>query len=147
MKTYLRAIVFAGWLVIPSITLAQKPTPNSVPPHVRSSAAYAEVLVRSTEVRAELESIAPDYTEGSSRMIDMRSELDILDKVVVRLSATRMADSSKLTLALGKLLVRKAALDAELARLLRSYKSEHPDVRRAARKVEIFEAAIREVLP
>lgn len=147
MKKYLRAIVFAGCLVIPSIALAQQPTPNSVPPHVRSSAAYAEVLLRTTEVRAELESIAADYAEGSSRMIDMRSELDILDKAAVRLSATRPADSSKLTLALGKLLVRKAALDAELARLLRSYKAEHQDVRRASKKVEIFEAAIREVLP
>ena len=146
MKIYLRAVILSTAFLFPALTLAQ-PAVNNVPAHVRSSAAYAEVLLRTTEVRAELESIAPDYSETSSRIVDLRSELDIMDKIAIRLSKARSTDTSKLTLALGKLLVRKAALDAELARLLRSYKDDHADVRRARRKSDIFEAAIKEVLP
>jgi hypothetical protein len=120
---------------------------QSIPVHVRSSAAYAEVLLRMTEVRAELESIAPDYSEASSRLIDLRSELEILNKAARRLSTTAPVDSAKLTLALGKLLVRKASLDADVARLLRTYKADHAEVRKVLKKVEIFEAAIKEVIP
>ena len=140
-------MVFTGFLMIPAFALAQQPASTVVPVHVRYSAAYAEVLLRTTEVRAEIESTAPDHTEASTKMIDLRSELDILERTAARLSSSRPSDSSKLTLALGKLLVRKAELDADLSRLLRKYKAEHPDVRRAARKAEIFEAAIREILP
>ena len=138
MKTYFRVAVFTAYLSISGFVLAQQPAPTTTPPHVRSSAAYAEVLLRTTEVRAEIESSAAAYTETSDKMVDLRSELDTLEKAASRLATTRPADSVRLTLALGKLIVRKAALDAELTRLLRSYRSEHPDVRPAARKVEIF---------
>jgi hypothetical protein len=47
---------------------------------------------------------------------------------------------------LGKLIVRKAALDADLSRLLRTYSKEHPETRRAQRRVDRFEAAIAEIL-
>ncbi len=120
--------------------------PNQAVGHIRSSAAYAEVLLRTAEVRAELESIAADYTEESPRIIDLRYELGALVIATEKLTAVRPADSGKLTLALGKLMVRKASLDTDLARLLRNYTAEHPDVRRARKKVEIFDATIREVL-
>jgi hypothetical protein len=146
MKIYLRATILSVLFLLPAAILAQTPS-NTIPVHIRSSPAYAELLLRTTEVRAELESIAPDYSETSSRLADLRSELQILGKATIRLSAVRAAESPKLTTALGMLLVRKAAIDTELARLLRSYKDGHPDVRRARRRSDIFEAAIKEVLP
>ena len=143
----IRLAIVLTLLSIPVFAAAQQPASVSLPAHVRSSAAYAELLLRTTEVRAELESAAADHTEASYKIIDLKYELETLEKAAVRLASVRAADSSRLSLALGKLLVRKASLDADLSRLLRSYKSEHPDVRRAVRKIEIFESAIREVLP
>ncbi len=134
-------------LALFSLTAYAQAKPGPADGHIRSSAAYAEVVLRTAEVRAELESIIADYTEESARIIDLRYELGALVKINETLTAVRPTDSGKLTLALGKLLVRKAALDTDLARLLRSYKPEHPDVRRANKKVEIFDRAIKEVLP
>ncbi len=129
------------------MTVYSQAKPNQAAGHIRSSAAYAEVLLRSAEVRAELESIAADYTVESPRMIDLRYELAALVKATEKLIAVRPADSGKLTLALGKLIVRKATLDTDLARLLRNYTTQHPDVLRARKKVEIFDAAIKDLLP
>ena len=132
--------------LVPGLVSAQQVEITGVQPHVRSSPAYAELLLRTTEVKAELESLIADYTETSPRILDLRIEIDELSKATQRLSAVRAFESGKLTLALGKLLVRKASLETDLARLLRSYKAEHPEVRRAAKKVEIFEAALKELL-
>ncbi len=146
MTAFMRLTIFSAALALFSMTVYSQAKPNGAAVHIRSSAAYAEVLLRTAEVRAELESIAADYTEESPRIIDLRYELGALVKATEKLTAVRPADAGKLTFALGKLLVRKAALDADLARLLRSYKPEHPEVRRASKKVDIFDAAIREVL-
>ncbi len=144
MNAFVRTAVLLSLFLLPICMFGQQ---TGRPAHVRSSAAYAEVLLRKTEVKAELESIAPDYSENSSRIVDLRSELEILERAVARVAAVRIADSAKLTVALGKLLVKKAAIDAELARLSKNYKAEHPEVKRATIRSDIFEAAIREVLP
>lgn len=139
-------MIFSVALAIFSASVYSQARPNQAAGHIRSSPAYAEVVLRTAEVRAELESIAADYTEESPRMIDLRYELAALVKATEKLTAVRPADSGKLTLALGKLLVRKATLDTDLARLLRNYTPEHPDARRARKKVEIFDAAIKDLL-
>ena len=113
---------------------------------IRSSAAYAEVLLRKTELQADLESFLADYTEANPKIVDLRFELAALNKSLDRIYAVKATETSKLTLALGKMLVKKAALETDLARLQRSYGKEHKDVKRAARKVEIFEASVSEVL-
>jgi uncharacterized protein involved in exopolysaccharide biosynthesis len=113
---------------------------------IRSSPAYAEVLLRSTELQAELESLLVDYTEDYPRIKEIRTELAALKSETARLTAVKPADAGKLTLALGRLIVRKVEFAAALARLREQYKDEHPDVKRAQKKVEIFEAAIKEIL-
>lgn len=137
-------IAFFLILSLPVFVSAQGQRPSDA---IRSSPAYAEILLRSTELKAELESISADYTETSFRVMDLRLELDSLNKATIRILAVRPADAGKLTLALGKLLVRKAALDAELARLGRNYTPEHNEVKRTRKKAEIFESAIKEILP
>src|SRR5437879_5385086 len=113
---------------------------------IRASAAYAEILLRKTELQAELESLLPDYTEKNPKIIDLRLELSALNSSLERVFSVKPSESGKLTLALGKLIVRKAALDADLAHLLQSYNNDHPEVKRMRRKVDIFDAAINEVL-
>jgi uncharacterized protein involved in exopolysaccharide biosynthesis len=47
---------------------------------IKASPAYAEVLLRKTELLADLESLLPDYTEASPRVTDLRAELGQIDK-------------------------------------------------------------------
>lgn len=112
----------------------------------RSTPAYAEVLLRRTELGAELESLLVEYTEDYPKVAEIRFTLITLQKEGERILAVKSAESAKLTLALGKLMVRKSELETDFWRLLKTYKDEHPDVKRAKRKVEIYESAIKEIL-
>ena len=136
-----RIMLFVVCSVIPAICLAQSDTG-----HIRSSPAYAEILLRKTELRSDLEAYLADYTETNPKLVDMRFELSSLEKETQRISAVPPAEASKLTLALGKLIVRKAAIATEFNRLNRAYSKEHPEVKRAAKKLDIFESAIKEIL-
>ena len=113
---------------------------------LKSSPAFAEIVLRQTELRADLESLLISYTEEFPKVGELRFEIDALGRETQRLAAVKTADNSKLTLALGKLLVRKAELETDLWSLQRSYNAEYPDVKRAKRKVEIYENAIKEIL-
>ena len=119
---------------------------SAEPGPIRSSSAYAEVLLRKTELLAEIASVADSYTDENPRMKDMRAEVASLDRSISKLFGVKPTDTAKLTAALGKLIVKKASLEAELTRLSRNYNADHPDVRRATRRVEIFESAISEIL-
>ena len=113
---------------------------------IRSSPAYSEILLRRTELQADLEAFAVDYTEANPKIADLRFEINALDKELGKVFAVRPTETAKLTLALGKLIIRKAGLETDLNRLSRSYNKEHPEVKRMKRKVEIFDAAISEIL-
>lgn len=114
--------------------------------HVRSSAAFAELLLRKTALQADLESLLPDYTEDFPRIKKLRFELGRLQIEIGRLERVVQGDSAKLTLALGKLMLQKVEYETDLWELLNTYNEDHPDAKRAKRKVEIFEAAIADIL-
>ena len=113
---------------------------------IRGSAAYSEILLRRTDILADLDALSGSYTESHPKILDLRVELAALDRETQRVFAVKPADAGKLTLALGKLIVRKAALEADLERLTRTYSKDHPDVKRAQHRVDIFESAIAEIL-
>jgi uncharacterized protein involved in exopolysaccharide biosynthesis len=140
-------ILFASLFVHAQVKPVVKPTPTLLlsEASVKSSPAYAEVLLRKTELAAELENLLLEYTEDYPRVRELRFEVGLLQKDLVKLLG--VSDASKLSLALGKLMVRKAELAADVWSLQRQYADEHPDVKRAKRKVEIFEQAIKEILP
>lgn len=116
-------------------------------PAIKSSAAYAELLLRQTEQTAELEQLLLDYTEEYPKVKELRYELGLLDKEMNKVLATSHADAGKLTLALGKLAVRKIELEVDLWSLRIQYKDDQAEVKRARRKVEVYEKAVREILP
>lgn len=122
-------------------TVTQKPTANAA----KSSAAYAEVLLRKTELTAELEELLISYTEEFPKVKNLRYEISLLQKDLDKLSA--VTDVSRLSTALGKLIVRRTELQVDVWVLQKQYSDEHPDVKRAKRKVEIYEQAIKEILP
>ena len=140
---FLAAAVF----VFPQTARPQKPAAASEDlSAIRSSPAYAELLLRKTELESELEALILDYTDEFPKVVSLRSELGLLEKEFERVRAVKPSEAGKLTLALGKLMVKKAEMATELAALLKNYKDEHPDVRRAKRRVEIYEKAISEIL-
>lgn len=113
---------------------------------LKSSPAFAEISLRRTELRAELESLLLTYTEEFPKVKETRFELDVLNRELNRLLTVKPEDAQKLTLALGKLIVRKATLETDLWDLQKKYGDEYADVKRARKKVEIFENAIKEIL-
>lgn len=121
-----------------------KPAANLQP--IKSSPAYAELLLRKTELAAQVEDMLVDYTEDYPKLKESRYELGLINKELEKLLAVNPVEASKLTLALGKLLLRKAEIETDHWILLQQYNNEHPDVKRAKRKIETFEKAINEVL-
>ena len=113
----------------------------------KSSPAYAELLLRKVERESELEEFALDYTDEFPKVKEIKFELNLLNQAMDRILAVKAADSSKLTLALGKLLVRKTELGTDLYKLHQQYTDERPEVKRLRRKIEIYEKAIKEILP
>ena len=120
--------------------------PNDGRDSIRSTAAYAEVLLRKTELEAEAESLLMDFTEDYPKVKDLRIELDLLKIESDRLLAVKPVESAKLTIALGKLILGKVSHAAALKRLQVQYQDGHPSVKKEKRMVEIFEAAIKEIL-
>lgn len=113
---------------------------------LKSSPAYAEVILRKTELEADLESMMVEFTDEYPKVKEARVELDLLQKELDRLVAVKPAESGKLSLALGKLMVRKVALGTDLATLRGQYDDKHPDVISARKKVQVFEKAIKDIL-
>jgi predicted nuclease with TOPRIM domain len=123
-----------------------KPVAPTGAQSVKTSPAYAEVLLRKTELLAELESLLIEYTEEYPKVKESRFEAGLLQKELDRLLAANVADASRLSAALGKLMVRKCELGVDLWSLQEKFNDQHPDVKRAKRKAEIFEAAINDIL-
>ncbi len=121
-------------------------TKDSTVGPVRASAAYAEVLLRKTELEADIESYLADYTEENPKVVDARHEIGILIRDIDKIYAVRPSEVGKLTQALGKLIVRRAALETDLLRLQRNYNTDHPEVKRAKKRIQIFDKSIKEIL-
>lgn len=124
---------------------SKTPVPQAVNP-ARSSPAYAEILLVKTERESELESLLIDYTEEYPKVKEAKFQLSVIKKDIERLLAVKPAEVSKLSLALGKLMVRKTEIETDLWALRIRYNDEHPEVKRAKRKLEIFETAIKDIL-
>lgn len=112
---------------------------------IKSSSAYAEILLRKTELDSEVESLLESYTEDFPKLKESRYELGLIQKDLDKILA--QTDVSKLTLALGKMLVRRATLNTNLWALQTKYGAEHPEVKRAKRKVLSFDNAVKEIMP
>lgn len=138
-----------GFLLTPP-SVAQRPSrtpaPAAVLSDVSATPAFAEVLLRKVELEAELEGLLIEYTDEFPRVVNLKHEVGLLNTEIDGLRKVPAEQSGKLTLALGKLLVKRAELSTDLWVLLKTYKEEHPDVKRAKRRVEIYSNAISAIL-
>src|SRR4051812_6938086 len=118
-------------LIIGSISAGVALAPQNLSSPVRSSSSYAEGFLKKTQVEADLASIAGDYTETHPKLAELNDGLASLTKAIDRLNSVPAADASRLTEALGRLMVERSAVDAELSRLRRGYTDQSPQVQRA----------------
>ena len=128
-------------------SVSNKAVTNQTVSAVKSSPAYAEILLQKVTLEAELEDLLVTYTETFPKVTETRFRLNIIEQALKKILAVKPSESSKLTLALGKIILQKVEFEAEYEDLRKKYKDEHPDVKRAKRKVEIFDQAIKEILP
>lgn len=128
-------------------SVSTKTVSNQTSSAVKSSPAYAEILLQKITLQAELEDLQATYTETFPKVMETRFRLNILEQALNKILAVKPSESSKLTLALGKIILQKVEFETELEDLRKKYNDEHPDVKRAKRKVEIFDKAVKEILP
>ena len=128
-------------------TVVSKTSPGVSAQTVKFSPAYAEILLRRTERESELEEFLLDYKEEFPKVKELRFELSLLQKETDKILAVNASETAKLSLALGKLIVRKVELEIDLWNLRRQYTDDHAEVGRAKRKIEVYEKAIKEILP
>ena len=114
---------------------------------IKSSPAYATLILKRTNVRAELEEMLVTYTEDFPKVVDARHEIDLINYQLSRLLDTKVTDSCKLSDSLGKLMLQRTEIEMLIWNLKKKYNDEHPEVKRAKKKLEIFEKAIAEILP
>lgn len=125
----------------------RKPTPAPVADQSsKSTVAFAEIALKRADTEAELESLLVEYTEEFPKVRELRYSIARIDLEIARLAAIKPTDRERATSALGKLMVRKVNAEIDLWRLSQDYADAHPEVKRAKKKVEIFEKAIKEIL-
>lgn len=114
--------------------------------YIRSSAAFAEVLLRQTELSASLDALLEEYTENYPKVIDARLQLASINGDIVRLFSVRPEAAGKLTGALGRLIVRRSELYAEYQIASKQYEADNPIVKRAKKAYESFSKSIDDIL-
>lgn len=153
IRTFLIAIPLLAFAAV-AVCNGQTPTnsaarktaaSNQSASAVKSTPAYAELLLRRTELESVLEDLLVSYTEEFPKVKETRFELSLIQRDLTKILS--QDDPARLTLALGKLMVRRAALETDLWSLQNKYGPDHPDVKRAKRRVSSFEKAIAEILP
>ena len=123
------------------------PTPSApVDQAGRATAAFAEIALKRADLEAELQSLLIDYTDEFPRVKELKFALTRIEVQTARLGDMKPAERDRATTALGKLMVRKVEAETDLWKVQQDYADNHPDVRRAKKKVEIFEKAIAEIL-
>lgn len=114
--------------------------------HVRASAAYAEVLLRQTELSASLDALLEEYTDNYPKVIDTRLQLASISADLLRLLTVKPEAAGRLTSALGRLMVRRSELYSEYQTLDKQYDAGNPMVKRAKKAYESFSKSIDEIL-
>ncbi|NNE99058.1 MAG: hypothetical protein HKN25_08570 [Pyrinomonadaceae bacterium] len=123
-----------------------KSTPVPIRTAIRHSPAFAELILRRAELESSLAELLVSYKEEFPKVKETRYELDVIRADIKEISSTSASQTGKLTLSLGKLLVRRAELATDYWVLKNRYSDQHPSTKKSKRKLEIFERAIKEII-
>jgi Skp family chaperone for outer membrane proteins len=140
-----KLILFLSFILTFSMIGFAQAKPKAAANPIKTSPAYAEVLLRKVEVESDLEALLLDYKEEYPKVKEAKAKLALLQKELDKLLALNSSEVNRLTVAVGKLIVGKVEEESEFNLLLQTYNDKHPDVIRAKKRVEIFEKAIKEL--
>ena len=151
---YAKLLLLAGLIFTFSISvdaqLRSRKTAKSAPPpiakEIKSTPAFAEILLRRSILEAELGDLLVRYTNEFPKVQEITLELSMLENAMTRISKVSVSETEKLSLALGKMLLQEANYATELELLKKKYNADHPEVKRTAKKLEIFSNAVDEIL-
>ena len=148
----LQKLFFIAFIFLLSVNFcaAQTKDKSAISPEaarfVKSSPAYAETLLYKTELEAEREDLLVSYTAEFPKVQEVEFKLKFIKLEMDKFFNVEASESQKLTLALGKLIVRKVELEADLWTLKKKYGNEHPEVKKAEKRVLIFQTAINNII-
>ena len=124
-----------------TITNAQKYSQE-----VKSSAAFAEIVLRQADLEADLGELLVAYTNEHPKVLESQYELKALNNDLKYISKFKGSQTKVLTQALGKLLVRRAQIATDYWVMQSRFNDEHPSTKKAKRKLEVFNNAIKKIL-
>jgi hypothetical protein len=113
---------------------------------VRSSPAYIELTLHKADIDAELLDLAVDYTDEYPKVKRLKLEAQFVQADLENMLKLDAAALPKLTESFAKLMLKKVAMQVDLAELKVDHKDDYPDVQRAQKRVQIYEKAIRDLL-
>ncbi|HEV7644170.1 MAG TPA: hypothetical protein VGO50_09540 [Pyrinomonadaceae bacterium] len=122
------------------------PTPAPLSGSIKSSPAYIELILHKANIEAELLDMQVEYTDEYPKVKELRLEVQFVQAELVSLQELNVSVLPKLTESLARLLLQKIRMQVDLAQLRAAHKDDHPDVKRAMRRVDIYEKAIKDVL-
>jgi hypothetical protein len=141
--------LFSASAVISQTGKPPKAAPTPAPPaanRIKSSAAYIELALHKANIEAELVDMLVDYTDEYPRVKELKLETQYVQAELLSLQELDVSLLPKLTESFAKLLLQKIKMQVDLAQQRAVHKDDHPDVKRAIRRVDIYEKAIKDLL-
>ena len=143
MKNLFFIILLTGiGFVSASAQTVQSKQTTALPRHLTSSGAYSEIALRLAELRADMESMRDDYTDQHPKVLENKWTQASLEEDLKTLAQIRETDAGRLTLSLGKMVVRRAELFAEMKAVELQYGEQHQNTKRARKRLDAFSAVL-----
>lgn len=108
--------------------------------------AYAVLVLRKAKVEAELSQLSEELTHKHPSLDSKRFELRAIRREMAKMRAVDTSRASKLSGAVGNLILSKVALEIELNDLLVRLTPQHPDVTKKRSELAALEREIQNIL-
>lgn len=108
--------------------------------------AFAVLILRKAKVEAELSELSKELTNEHPSLDSKRFELRAIRREMAKMHAVQTSHVSKLSSAVGNLILSKVALEVELNDLLVRLKPQHPDVTKKRSELAALKREIENVL-
>jgi hypothetical protein len=113
---------------------------------IADTGAYAEVYAARVEADADLKVLSTDLTEETVQVREKKLERDLLAREIRWLEALPLLSHDKMTMALGRLLVRKTQAEVSLKMLSENYAESFPTVKKAKTRIEVYNDEIQKLM-
>ncbi len=121
-------------------------SPAAAVSKVADTGAYAEVYAARVEAEADLKVLAMDLTEETVQVREKKLERDLLAREIRWLEALPLVSHDKMTIALGRLLVRKTQAEVSLKMLSENYAEDFPTVKKARTRIGVYNDEVQKLL-